>query len=277
MYFQPPGVPHGGMYPSGAQGSFGGREPPAAPDYAYAGPAAGSAAAGGGGGGNAGGRGRGGRGGSSRGKDRVFISQLLQKLRAPGLRAEGVIALAGELVSHGALRAGNERAATTLLAALGRIGKWEYAVALLRQMERPNRFSYNAAVSACAKGRQCDHALALLGEMHARGLKPDVISYSAVISACEKASMWQRALELLLEMETRGLEPDVISYSAAISACEKGAQWERALELLQAMRARGLEPNVIRCAARRDARWGDGTGSGREKRLESALDPLLTI
>ena len=40
MYFQPPGVPHGGMYPSGAQGSVPfGREPPAPPDYAYAPPA----------------------------------------------------------------------------------------------------------------------------------------------------------------------------------------------------------------------------------------------
>ena len=167
--------------------------------------------------------------GSSRGKDRVFISQLLQKLRAPGLRAEGVIALAGELVSHGALRAGNERAATTLLAALGRIGKWEYAVALLRQMERPNRFSYNAAVSACAKGRQCDHALALLGEMHARGLKPDVISYSAVISACEKASMWQRRSSCCSRWRRAGSSPTSSRTRPAISACEKGAQWERAL------------------------------------------------
>ena len=181
--------------------------------------------------------------------DRRKVGDLLQQLRAPAMEhpsaAPRRMELVDELVQQGVLRRGNERAATGLLAALGRCGEWERAVALLRRMEQPNRFSYNAAVSACAKGYQGDHALALLAEMHARGLEPDVVSYSAVISACAKGAQWGRALELLREMAARGLEPDVIAYSAAISACEKGAQWERALELLQAMRARGLEPNVI--------------------------------
>ena len=206
--------------------------------------------------------------------DRRKVGDLLQQLRAPGMEhpssAPRRMELVDELVQQGVLRRGNERAATGLLAALGRCGEWERAVALLRRMEQPNRFSYNAAVSACAKGYQGDHALALLAEMHARGLEPDVVSYSAVISACAKGAQWGRALELLREMAARGLEPDVIAYSAAISACEKGAQWERALELLQAMRARGLEPNVIRCAPQ-NGRGGRGiaTGGGESRSRDS--------
>ena len=53
------------------------------------------------------------------------------------------------------------------------------------------------------------------------------------------------ARALLDEMPARGVQPDVYSYSAAISACEKGGQWERAPEFLDEMQTRGVQPSVI--------------------------------
>ena len=48
------------------------------------------------------------------------------------------------------------------------------------------------------------------------------ISYNAAISACEKGKQWEEALRLLQQMTCRTLTPDEISYNAAINACEKG-------------------------------------------------------
>eukprot|EP00973_Karenia_brevis_P041471 5737772-Karenia_brevis.AAC.1 len=60
------------------------------------------------------------------------------------------------------------------------------------------------------------------------GVTSDVISCSAAISACKKGGQWEHALSLLQKMRKTGMTCNVISFSAAISACEKGAQWEHA-------------------------------------------------
>ena len=109
----------------------------------------------------------------------------------------------------------------------------------------PDVISYNAAISACAKGLQWERALSLLDEMQARGLEPNVISFNAAISACKNAGRSERARSLLEEIPRRGLKPDVISFNTFISACEKGTQPEDALSVLDEMKLSGLEPDVI--------------------------------
>mgnify|MGYP002176495480 CR=1 FL=1 len=84
--------------------------------------------------------------------------------------------------------------------------------------------SYSAAISACEKGGQWQHALALLQTMCDERVWPDTTSYSAAISACEKGKHWEVALELLKECKT-WTTANTISYNAAISACEKGGEW----------------------------------------------------
>ena len=68
-----------------------------------------------------------------------------------------------------------------------------------------------------ARRRDYRGALALLDEMRAAGVAPNVYHYNAVISACEKGGQWQRALALLDEMRAVGVAPDVITFNAAIS------------------------------------------------------------
>ena len=89
------------------------------------------------------------------------------------------------------------------IVACTRRGDWRMALTLFRQMlsvsQKPDVVCYNA-------------------------LTPDEISYNAAISACEKGKQWEEALRLLQQMTCRALTPDEISYSAAISAFEKGKQ-----------------------------------------------------
>ncbi|CAK0899314.1 unnamed protein product, partial [Prorocentrum cordatum] len=68
-------------------------------------------------------------------------------------------------------------------------------------------------------------ALALLSEMWAVKLEPDVISTTLQAHARAK------------------LEPSVISYHAEIVACARCGQWRQALSLLGEMRNRYVEPN----------------------------------
>ena len=63
-------------------------------------------------------------------------------------------------------------------------------------------------------------------------LTPNVMSWNAAISACGKGKQWVGTLGLLHEMVHQLLTPNVVSWNAAISACEKGKQWEGALGLL---------------------------------------------
>eukprot|EP00613_Pedinella_sp_CCMP2098_P060822 CAMPEP_0171986624 /NCGR_PEP_ID=MMETSP0993-20121228/274965_1 /TAXON_ID=483369 /ORGANISM="non described non described, Strain CCMP2098" /LENGTH=289 /DNA_ID=CAMNT_0012639535 /DNA_START=27 /DNA_END=896 /DNA_ORIENTATION=+ len=152
--------------------------------------------------------------------------------------------------------------------------QWEKAVGLINSMHNrgvePNVISYSAAISACEKGGQWEKAVELLNSMQDRGVEPNVISYSAAISACGKCGQWEKAVELLNSMHNRGLEPDVVSYSAAISACEKGGQWEKAVELLNTMHYRGVKPNEITMPACIEVLEGAGRFAKADEIMVSA-------
>merc|ERR1711918_124960 len=94
---------------------------------------------------------------------------------------------------------------------------------------------------ACERGGRWERSLALLEEMQAHDLEPNVVTLSAAVSACAKGLQWDRALSLVEDMQSRGLTP--VSFNAW--AAHKGMQWDRTLSLLEEMRAGGLEPSVV--------------------------------
>ena len=112
----------------------------------------------------------------------------------------------------------------------------------------PGVVCYNAAISACEKGRQWRLALHLFHRMPEENLLPTTVtywglvanmgicyigiispyyllttskvSYNSAISAVEKGGQWQLALNLFHSMSAAKLLPDVISYNATISSCD---------------------------------------------------------
>lgn len=64
-------------------------------------------------------------------------------------------------------------------------------------------------------------AVALLGEMQAAGLTPNIISYSSAIDACVRGGRWKEGIEVLEEMRGLGVVPDVITYHALMVTCAK--------------------------------------------------------
>ncbi|CAK0875263.1 unnamed protein product [Prorocentrum cordatum] len=78
------------------------------------------------------------------------------------------------------------------------------------------RFSYNAGISACEKGRQWQRALSLLSDMWEAKLVPNAISRSAGILSCDRGGEEQRAIWLLTETWDAKLESSVASFSDAL-------------------------------------------------------------
>ena len=64
--------------------------------------------------------------------------------------------------------------------------------------------------------------------LDALGTLDNVKEFSMAISAWGRARQPQRALALLEEMHSRGVEPNDFSFNAAMTACEKAGQWEGA-------------------------------------------------
>lgn len=191
------------------------------------------------------------------------------------------------------------------------------AVDLIEEMQTdagiiPNAITYNAAITACRKGKQAKKAVALLQEMTERGIAPNVASFSAAISALGGAGHSKGAVALFREMDRAGVEPDVMCFTAVLSACAGGNKpasqrrngsaggggtvatgagapatntppWEDALAILREMPAAGLEPNVFHfnaavsaCAA--FGRWREAVGLlGEMERLAGVSPDVVTF
>ncbi|CAK0881698.1 unnamed protein product [Prorocentrum cordatum] len=129
-----------------------------------------------------------------------------------------------------------------------------------------NMITYSAGISACEKGEQWQRALALLSEMWAAELKPNVI-WSAVTlgsARARRAGSGSGPWRCSARCGMRSWSPTSSSlYSAGISACEKGVQWQRALALLREMWEAKLEPDVISTTLGPARARGAGSGWGR--------------
>ena len=138
---------------------------------------------------------------------------------------------------------------TSVISACERRGKWEIALTLLSSMKEeevlPSEVTYNAAISACAKGGEWSVALQLLKEMRLDDVMPDCVSYNAASSACASAGLWNSSLHLLQEMCTSTVPPSVVTFSTLLSACEKGKQWQMAINTLFHPPVPALMPDKI--------------------------------
>ncbi len=158
----------------------------------------------------------------------------------------------------------------TLISACGNAGEWRVAIDLLHGMEArygvaPDTECRNAAIHACARGRQWELALR---ELDALGDRATLKSYGATLAALSKCGRWEECLQLLRRMEDNGLRPSVPCYTAAISACGNAGEWAAAAGLWRELRARReLSADWLSLAATLDAcyaagEWRDDAADG---------------
>ena len=169
-------------------------------------------------------------------REAVAIGEALEAIKNRAVLNPEKARHAIKLIELGGLN--SPKVATTIITTLGRCGEAHHALEAFARVPKPDLHIYTAAIAACEgdrDGARWARAIALLGEMRERGVKPNITAYTAAISACEKGEQWERALALLDEMLAHDIPPEVEHYNAALKACAAakwGARWERALELL---------------------------------------------
>lgn len=136
---------------------------------------------------------------------------------------------------------------SAILAVAGKAGLWETSMALLEEIRaqgmKPNVVTYNGAIGAAkASGWSC--AKRLLDDMLQHGVVPNGVTYAALMRVCEASEEWERALDLLHEMSGAGIQPPMNAYKSLLGAFKPGDQWEWALAVLDDMAEKSVQPDL---------------------------------
>lgn len=135
-----------------------------------------------------------------------------------------------------------------------------------RSWPRPDVWSFNIAMEACAKAGRWRDGVSLLPLLRRAGIRPDIHSYAAVFSCLRAGGQWEPAVELLDEIEVgveQGLSPDLGCYGIVLSTLGEAGQWERALALLRRLQSRtSLPPTGSVASSPNSAHGGEDTDTG---------------
>lgn len=113
------------------------------------------------------------------------------------------------------------------MVALGQLGRWEEAVALLHRVRdgalgpdvAPQEGMYTAAAAACARAGRLAEAQAVQALREADGFKPTLHSLNALLQAHARVGDVEAARRVLGSIEAQtGEAPDVVSYNSLIEA-----------------------------------------------------------
>ena len=103
---------------------------------------------------------------------------------------------------------------------------WKHALHLLHSQNRRGVLACTAALSKCSY--YWKHALLLLADFVPYAVERNTVTFNAATSACSKGRCWQGALYLHEELQRIALEADTISHNAVVSASDMFSQWKRA-------------------------------------------------
>ncbi|CAM9279727.1 unnamed protein product [Scytosiphon promiscuus] len=134
----------------------------------------------------------------------------------------------------------NSNCVTGAIKACGKANppKWGLALSLLRGLEKPEVWTYVAALTALAKGGQWKASESLMAEMKANGVEPNLYCYNALLEACRLAEppQWQHACSVLAQMkQDEAMPPNDVCYKTAILACKAASETSVADALLSEM------------------------------------------
>jgi pentatricopeptide repeat protein len=103
----------------------------------------------------------------------------------------------------------------------------------------PDKFTYSAMISACARAGDAEQAFGLFARMP-RHIRPDGHIYNGLILACEKVGDLQRAFAVAADMRRQRIPLDDFTYPVLLTLCGQGGDGRRALALLRDMRTQGV-------------------------------------
>merc|ERR1719456_2202428 len=99
-------------------------------------------------------------------------------------------------------------------------------------------------IDACARCGSMDRVSALLEEMKASHVEPDIITYSTIVKGYCHSGDVDRGFEVLREMKKDGkYAADEILYNSLLDGCAKQNRTQDAMWLLEDMRASGVSPS----------------------------------
>ncbi|CAN0091389.1 unnamed protein product [Hapterophycus canaliculatus] len=128
---------------------------------------------------------------------------------------------------------------------MGKGGNWEGALDILDRMhvsgKKPDAFCINDGMNACKKAGKYEKALWVFEQARdVWGTQLDSYVYNSAITVCARSNQRKKAAALLTEMLAKGLSPNVVTFSAAISAtCGHDGDWRAAMQILADARGRG--------------------------------------
>ena len=96
--------------------------------------------------------------------------------------------------------------------------------------------------------------MAVVRELTAEGVEPNIITFNALISACAKAGKWRLALKVFKQMQKQNVAPDTISFSSLITACQKGGNWQMAETVFRQMIDHKVGAQLVGSV---DGGWGE--------------------
>ncbi|KIY74366.1 hypothetical protein CYLTODRAFT_340262 [Cylindrobasidium torrendii FP15055 ss-10] len=108
---------------------------------------------------------------------------------------------------------------------------------------RPNVETFNLLIRAAALSYGSLECFAILEDMLAVGVKPDVLTFNGILSSCENSKQMFRILE---DMKVHNVEPNNESYEHLFRLINSSTsdRTEFALHIMMEMRAKGLEPTL---------------------------------
>merc|ERR1719197_1154276 len=102
----------------------------------------------------------------------------------------------------------------------------------------------NTLIDACARIGRMERVPAILEDMRAHGIKPNLITYSTTMKGHCQAGDIQTGLELMKQMQREtDLKPDEIMYNSLLDGCAQQNLVDQGLRLLNEMQAAGVNPS----------------------------------
>lgn len=116
------------------------------------------------------------------------------------------------------------RVSNALLSMYGRIGFIEELEAVLSDIENPDLVSWTAAVSAYFQNGYGEKAIAMLSQMHSKGLRPNDYAFSSVLSSCADLALLDQGRQFHCLALKLGCDSKICTGNALINMYSKCGQ-----------------------------------------------------